>query len=149
MTVEFYIPGDPKGKQRPKFARRGKFTTTYTPKQTVEYEKKVRIAYNKANRGVVLEGPLALDIHTTFTVPKSTSKKKKQELLGTHHMKKPDVDNLAKIVLDPLNNLAFHDDGQISKLNIEKTYGEEAGVYVKLSELYHNGHPVTCPIYFF
>lgn len=135
MQVEFTVPGPPKGKQRPKFARRGRFTTTYTPKQTVEYEKKVEISYNKENRGNFLLGPIKVDILGVFPIPKSVSKKKREELNGSPHMKKPDCDNLAKIILDPLNLLAYHDDGQVSRLYVDKIYGEEPRVEVKLTEM--------------
>ena len=46
--------------------------------------------------------------------------------------KKPDIDNIAKIILDALNKLAFNDDNQITKLNIEKIYSEEEKIYVKI-----------------
>ena len=49
-------------------------------------------------------------------------------------IKKPDIDNIAKIILDALNKLAFQDDSQIIKLNIEKAYAEEPKVYIKIEE---------------
>lgn len=123
------------GKQRPKFTRKGKFTTTYTPAPTREYEKKVRVEYNKANRGNYFEGPLEIDIKGVFPIPKSVSKKKYQEMLGSAHDKKPDSDNMAKIILDPLNKLAYHDDGQVSKLFVEKVYGRDPRVEVKIMNI--------------
>ncbi len=48
--------------------------------------------------------------------------------------KKPDIDNIAKVILDALNKLAFKDDNQITKLSIEKVYSEEEKVYVKVEE---------------
>jgi len=36
--------------------------------------------------------------------------------------KRPDIDNLAKSVIDGLNNIAFKDDGQIADLHITKHY---------------------------
>lgn len=145
LKVEFTVPGKPKGKGRPKFARRGMFTTTYTPKPTVQYEKEVKISYNKANRGTVLNGPLSVEILGVFPVPKSVSKKKHREMIGTPHVKKPDCDNVAKIILDPLNRLAFHDDGQVSRLSIDKVYGEDARVEVTIKEL----QPVIKPAIYF
>ena len=49
-------------------------------------------------------------------------------------IKKPDIDNIAKIILDALNQLAFKDDNQIVKLDIEKIYSEEEKVYIKIEE---------------
>ena len=48
--------------------------------------------------------------------------------------KKPDIDNIAKIILDALNKIAFKDDNQITKIEIEKKYAEEEKVYVKIEE---------------
>ena len=49
-------------------------------------------------------------------------------------IKKPDIDNIAKIILDALNKLAFKDDNQITKLEIEKKYGTEEKISVKVEE---------------
>ena len=38
------------------------------------------------------------------------------------HTKRPDVDNLAKAVLDAMNGIAYHDDSQITQLNVVKAY---------------------------
>lgn len=147
MEAKFVVLGKPRGKQRPKFARRGKFTTTYTPKETVDYEKQVEIAYNKYNRGKVLEGPLRVDIIGVFPIPKSISKKKQNEIIGTSHTKKPDCDNLAKIILDPLNKLAYNDDGQVSKLYVDKIYGTNPRVEVRICEI-DKSISILSPIYF-
>ena len=32
-SIKFTVPGNPFGKQRPKFARMGTYTKTYTPKK--------------------------------------------------------------------------------------------------------------------
>ena len=37
--------------------------------------------------------------------------------------KKPDIDNIIKIVLDALNKMAFRDDSQVTKIEVEKIYG--------------------------
>lgn len=147
MEVEFIVPGKPRGKQRPKFARRGEFTTTYTPTPTREYEEKVRVEYNKAQRGSYFEGPLEIDIRGVFPIPKAVSKKKREQMIGTAHDKKPDADNMAKIILDPLNKLAYHDDGQVSKLNVEKVYGLDPRVEVSIKNVTNVSTESYCPLY--
>lgn len=48
--------------------------------------------------------------------------------------KKPDVDNIVKIVLDALNGLAWHDDAQVTFLAVSKEYtGKEPFVAVTLN----------------
>ena len=52
--------------------------------------------------------------------------------------KKPDADNISKIVLDALNGLAYYDDNQVVTLHIDKCYAKEesqVGVFVKIDEI--------------
>ena len=49
-------------------------------------------------------------------------------------IKKPDIDNIVKIILDAMNEIAFKDDTQITKLNVEKKYSETESVFVKIEE---------------
>lgn len=135
--VSCTIPGKPFAKQRPRASRRGRFTTVYTPKQTVDYENLVKYSYYQENGLKMLEGPLRCTITGTFNVPESASKKQKNLMLEgqIQHTKKPDCDNMAKIVLDALNDVAFHDDSQITELHIFKQYGETPNVTLTLEEL--------------
>ena len=48
--------------------------------------------------------------------------------------KKPDIDNVVKIVLDALNKIAFKDDNQITKLYVEKIYGLEEKIVIRIEE---------------
>ena len=50
--------------------------------------------------------------------------------------KKPDNDNIAKIILDALNGVAYQDDKQVVSLQVEKYYTEaDEMVTVELQEL--------------
>ena len=53
------------------------------------------------------------------------------------HTKKIDCDNLAKIILDSLNGIAYEDDKQVVRLYVEKIYGEHPRVEVELKEVQH------------
>lgn len=48
--------------------------------------------------------------------------------------KKPDIDNIVKIILDAMNKFAFKDDTQVTKLEVEKRYSEIPRVYIKIEE---------------
>ena len=50
-------------------------------------------------------------------------------------IKKPDMDNIAKIILDSLNGLAYLDDKQVTKLVIWKKYGDIPKVEVNINKL--------------
>jgi len=52
--------------------------------------------------------------------------------------KRPDIDNLAKSVIDGLNDIAFRDDGQIAMLHIQKRYCEgnsQSRTSIKIEQL--------------
>ena len=50
-NIRFTVKGNPFGKERPKFARRGNFVQTYTPKNTLLHEKEVAAVYMEAAKG--------------------------------------------------------------------------------------------------
>lgn len=134
--VKFTVPGKPFGKQRPRMSRRGKFTTTYTPKETVEYENLVKLSYYNSTDGAKLKGAIKAEIKGVFPIPKSTSNKQKEKMLSGEikYTKKLDCDNMAKCVLDALNNIAYDDDSQIYDLKVTKEYGDNPRVEIKLKE---------------
>ncbi len=129
-VVSFTIPGEPKAKQRPRVAK----GHAYTPEQTVNYENWVKACYLESVGQEKLEGEIRATIVAYFKVPKSASKKDKLAMLSSAKKptKKPDVDNIAKIILDPLNLLAYDDDKQIVELRVAKRYSEQPRVEVQL-----------------
>ena len=81
--IRFTIPGQPFGKQRPKFSRAGAYVKTYTPKETTSYENLVKLFYNEAAKGKMFPEGAMLDVRIIayYEIPKSTSKKKRREML--------------------------------------------------------------------
>ena len=130
--MKFDIPGEPMGKQRPRVTRYG----TYTPKKTVEYENWVKECYCINTDRKCLTGEIEAEMKVYMSIPKSTSKKKRQAMLEgeVRPTKRPDLDNIAKIILDSLNGIAYNDDKQVVSCKIEKWYGEVPRVEVTLEE---------------
>lgn len=58
------------------------------------------------------EKPVTLRIIARYLPPKSVSKKRKFDMLEGRELplKKPDMDNIVKVVADALNGVAYHDD---------------------------------------
>lgn len=129
----FTIIGKPQGKARPRFTKAGH---TYTPTSTALYENSVKSAFFKA-KGVIMEGEIRAVITAYYPIPKATSGKVKQDMLDEKikPTKKPDCDNVAKIILDALNKIAYNDDSQVVELVVNKRYGEVAKVVVELTEV--------------
>lgn len=139
-TVKFIVPGAPKGKARARTVRgRGGNSFSYTPEQTVLYENLIKCCYRQEASGMIFNDgqPLKVTIIAYYPIVKSTSKKKKQQMLNDlmFPTKKPDIDNIAKSILDALNKLAYRDDTQVVTLHIEKHYADEPRVEVEIEEI--------------
>lgn len=136
-AAQFTIPGPPKGKARPKVTVRGRYAHAYTPSETVVYENYVKLMFREQCRGAFLEGAIKAEIIGVFPVPTSASRKRQLQMLSgsIRYTKKVDCDNLAKVVLDSLNGIAYKDDSQICELSVRKIYGDEPKVVVLLTEL--------------
>lgn len=129
----FTVYGEPQGKARPRHSQ----GHTYTPKETREYEERVRNSYKSKCKSFYGKGTeLTVTITAYFSIAKSTSKKSLPAMLaGTvRPTKRPDLDNIAKIILDALNGTAYHDDSQVVVLNISKRYADIPCVSVVISE---------------
>lgn len=137
--VEFTIPGEPKGKGRPRFARTGKYVRTYTPQDTVNYENLVKLEYQNSCGDVFFDKDTAvyMQVFAYYSIPKSASKKKQQEMIEhrLRPLKKPDSDNILKAICDGLNGVAYVDDTQIVDTVIRRFYGEIPHVDVALWEI--------------
>lgn len=135
MKYEFEVPGAIKGKGRP---RVNSYTgTVYTPTKTKDYEYLVEQYFLlKYPKFKPLEGRTLVNITAIFKIPKSTGKQAEMEMLENNisPTKKPDIDNIVKIILDAMNKFAFKDDTQITKLCVEKKYGTEEKVIVTIEE---------------
>lgn len=136
MTCDFEVEGKPTGKGRPRFKRMGNFVQIYTPEKTAEYEKLVRLRFQNAG-GAITDKPVRVEITAFFAPPKSTKKRDKAEMLMNKILptKKPDCDNIAKIILDALNQIAYKDDSQVIELIVKKRFAAEARVYVHIEEI--------------
>lgn len=136
--INFFIPGKPTGKGRPRVCR----NVTYTPKETKDYETLVRTCYKQKysnKEPIPAKTPVEVEIYAYFKIPKSMPKKQK-ELIENNELfptVKPDGDNISKIILDALNGVAYYDDNQVTDLTIYKQYAttdEKVGVLVKIKE---------------
>ncbi len=135
MTYEFEVIGDIVGKERP---RVNTYTNMiYTPPKTKEYEKLIQQYFKiKYKNHETLMERVSVTIVAYMKIPKNTNKKKTKEMLEGNiaPTKKPDIDNIAKSVLDAMNKFVIKDDNQVSKISVEKKYGEIEKLYVKIEE---------------
>lgn len=120
--VHIVIPGQPVGKGRPRFGK----GRAYTPAKTRDYEKKLATAARlEMADAEPAATPVRLVILAQFEIPKSWAKwRKEAATVGAYRPGRPDIDNIAKAVLDAFNEIVYLDDAQVYDLQIKKTYGQ-------------------------
>ena len=132
--IVFEVEGEVVGKGRPRFTQAGR---VYTPIRTRLYEKQIRRAFIERG-GTMFDGPVHIDFEVVAGIQHSASKAaKKMRLAGQElSIKKPDLDNVEKIVLDALNGLAYADD--VSVMSVRKfkgRYEEQPRLIVRVREI--------------
>jgi len=147
MQFEIFIPGNPKGQPRPRaFARKmgAIHVARFYDSDTADgWKAQVRagvlgIAFAEGLRAV--EGPFDVEMRFRFARPKSHFLR--DGALGKNrsgsYIQKPDLDNLAKLVLDVITRLqrCWVDDDQVVRLVVEKRLalvGESAGCVLRIA----------------
>lgn len=133
--VEVRLETEPVPKGRPRFTKSGH---TYTPKATREFEAAVRFAFmsSTCEKLPVYAKDVPIIVEALFgkSVPKGLSKKKTAMYLSgqVSPVRRPDLDNYLKAVLDGLNGCAFEDDSQIIRTIAEKLYTDSPFVHVRI-----------------
>lgn len=133
-SIVFEVPGKVQGKGRPRFSPDGH---AYTPASTRLYEREILKAFRLAG-GTKLSGPLHVDIEGVYGVQKSATKAERMRRLNGDELalKKPDLDNIEKIVYDALNGFAYEDDAWIvSTRTIKGRYEEQPRLIVRVREI--------------
>jgi Holliday junction resolvase RusA-like endonuclease len=128
--ITFTIPVAPIGKGRPRFGN----GRAYTPAKTRAYEATVAL-YARQVFKRPLTGAIRLQIEFYMPIPASASKARKASLLNRPHVGRPDLDNLAKLVLDGCNGVVYADDGQIALLHVTKWWSDTPRTVVEVRVL--------------
>ena len=131
-AVAFTVPGDPVPQPRPQITTRGGFGRAYVAsKHPIHaYRQAVAAAARAAGLGQATE-PLSVIVDAVFARPKSHMTKSGIRR-GAPMLPRPDVDNLGKAVLDGLQDV-IGDDSIVSRLVVEKSYGQEGRTTVRVS----------------
>jgi Holliday junction resolvase RusA-like endonuclease len=139
----FVVSGEPFGKKRPRARVIAGHASIHNDPANENYELKVINAFRQAYPNLTNELGFGEDdylqatITAYYSIPKSMSKKKRLLALdGTiRPTKKPDVDNIAKSILDALNSVLYKDDSQVVRLVVGKHYADVPRVEVSITKI--------------
>lgn len=132
MTITFTVLGEPVGKARQRVTKFG----TYTPEKTVLYENLIKTEYRRQCNDYRFDDkePLRMTVKAEYLIPASAPKVKRAAMAKgeIRPVKKPDWDNVGKVVSDALNKLAYRDDTQIVECTVRKFYSERPRITVTI-----------------
>lgn len=114
------IPGEPVAQGRPRMAVIGGRARAYDPKTSRDWKGMARGFMVEAVGSTKIlhpEGPLMVRVAAFHTCPKSRHRKR-EPAPRVYRDKKPDVENIAKAVMDAGTGIFYTDDAQVAVLQV-------------------------------
>ena len=131
-SVTFSVSGDPVPQPRPRVSTAGGFARAYVPATHPVHAYRQALAAAARSAGLADTGqPLNVVIDAVFGRPKSHRNKGGLKP-DAPRLPRPDVDNIAKAVLDSLQDV-MGDDTMVSRLVVEKSYGDAGRTTVRIT----------------
>jgi Holliday junction resolvase RusA-like endonuclease len=131
-VIRFTVSGDPVPQPRPRVSMRGGFARAYVPKDhpVHAYRQQVALAAKAAGLGHT-KTPVNVCVVAVFKRPASHVTTRGTVKATAPKVPRPDVDNIAKAVLDALCD--FFDDTLVESLSVSKSYGDESSTSVVIA----------------
>ena len=156
MEIAFVVPGEPVAWQRPAdYQTPAGRRVRLTPAQTRSYGEYVAWCARRAmGDRPPIEGAVRVSLHAYLPPPRSWSRGKREAALAGAILPaaRPDLDNLAKILLDSISGtrkskrraagaICFGNDWQVCDLIASKRYAMEPRMEVRIEALAPDGPP--------
>jgi len=132
LSIEFFVPGKPAPQGSKKHVGRG--ILVESSKELGPWRERVALAAADQTKELI-QKPHEVSVVLTFVLPRPASAPKTKKALAS---KRPDVDKLARAILDALTDVVFQDDSQVISLRANKYIanpGEQPGVHVWVYDL--------------
>ena len=126
--ISFELHCAPKAQARARHSFHKNRHITYKAENQIRNETELEALLLPHKPAAPIKGAVALFFMAHMPMPKSWSIKKQAKMIADQapHIGKPDLDNLAKQLLDAMTRLKFwEDDRQITRLDCEKIYSRE------------------------
>ncbi len=118
---------------RPRVAR----WSTYYPKKYTKFKNDMKALTSELNT-TPSENLVCVGLEFMIQIPKSWSKKKREEADNTYCSNNSDIDNYIKAILDSLNGVFFIDDKQVVEVFAKKLYSKDPHILYKQMEITKN-----------
>lgn len=138
MFFKFTINGKPKGQDRPRFSTAGGTVRAYDTDESRNHKTYIKLLASTAMRAkgwrFAETEAIGMNIYIFMGIPKKKSKAFRERVVfGLERpTKKPDIDNIIKIIADALNGVAYADDKQIVYVQAGKHYGVDPRIEVEV-----------------
>lgn len=124
MRISYTLHGKVVSEGRGRAVRCGEFTRVVTPVATrIGRQEHIRAFCDAAPGFIPWAGPVLIDITVYRRRPKEWWD-------GRHCRGKPDLDNVAKLVMDSLSGYAYPDDTYVSSLLVRREWSDTDSVTV-------------------
>jgi Holliday junction resolvase RusA-like endonuclease len=127
------IPGAPIPKHAPRLCRRTGRVYSDQTKQVRDVRIMLKAQY-RLLKSKPMSGPMEINFVFFMPLLAGWSKKKKKEMVGQPHVKRPDRDNLLKFIQDCMNGIVYDDDSQVWNGTVKKIYGKEPRTIIAIVE---------------
>ncbi|MEL7111666.1 MAG: RusA family crossover junction endodeoxyribonuclease [Pseudomonadota bacterium] len=160
-TIVFTVAGLPKGKGRPRGrivwpagipkleikgrkwkliwpSKKQPFIQFYTPADTTALEKEIAWKAKAAMKGKApIDGPVKVSIFFGIPIAPSLPKYRQKAIRDGLEacLKKPDEDNVGKLIKDALNKVVYKDDSMIVRSTVIKDFTDTPRISVRVTEL--------------
>ena len=136
--LKFTVMGEPCAQGRPRFSTLGGYVKAIDPAKSRNQKAFVKYLATTAAKQqgwTYTNLPLYVEIIAYMGIPKSKPKKWRTAAIRGQERptKKPDVDNLFKLVTDALSGIIYADDKQIVSCRVQKWYSEEPRTEVRIA----------------
>ena len=133
--IQFTVPGFVQAQERPRFSRMGKGVRTHDAPKSRSYKELVKLVAWENKPQKPLDGALRLTIDVYIVPPKNLQTGPKMAKIKQgkiHHTKKPDVENLAKGIMDGMTGIIYTDDSRVVQLIVSKHYDMQPRAEVRI-----------------
>lgn len=126
-VIELTINIEPQAKGRPRTSFINGRAHTYTPERTLIAQETI-VAMLQPYKDRCFPPYVPIKLACTFFRQKSKWALKRETL----PVRKPDLDNFLKLIMDSMNGLLVADDAQITTINMQKRWSPDGTGYIKI-----------------